>query len=944
MIYKMELSDSFDTMVFDLLEVPIEDRDVTGIASNTTIDGNVFNDYLWLKKQYVQKWSILCQDEYEQLRGFWTRQFGNAEVPFYRLFYGKNDYEERNALTVDGYIQLENPTERLAPLSLTHLYGNATQETLSGKNLYDFTDTSSVGAHTTASADGKITTTFDNSGGSSTVYDNYFTRPSTLLETSTQYYIVCEIFNVSVSSGDPAFQLVNTQGGVNQFTTGYTKRFSEMNAGDVIVFQSTTRADFSPCNTMLRTFCSFSAGQSGSITYRISVQKEATTASTFVYEPFVGGSPMPNPQFPSPVETVTGAQTVQITGKNMFDGWTIGKRVHPTDGREQTFATAAVSGFIPVDFTRNPSYYLSGLAGDLYKFVAAYNANKEFLGRNGASSYTSIALASYSFVSGTPQATGDIKYLRVSAYETASLPGTIDEVESLQTQLEIGSSPTAYEPYQSQSQEINLGKNLLPISHSSATATVANITATSNDDGTITLDGTGSENGWLEFVYAFKNGTTQQSTPTIRLDALRTYTLSSTILSGTVSGTPLVVIQKDATSATTVSNLGASVSFTGSDGIYRGFVRVSSGQVFNNAKIGIQLELGTQATSYTPFIHTSKNMLNPSNATAGKRLDSSGGLVSDADFSTSDYIEIKPNTAYIFSMAQVGSPYYGNVCQYDENKTFVGDRDYIGPTATSFGFTSRADAKYVRISDRTTIFGTSLMLEQGSTVTGYESYFAQLELAKIGTYQDYIWNDDGTWKIHKEIGKYVFDSTNLSGWGVYGTGTASYFYYYQAIINVLYGQNNSMLSNYESQKVIGTTNTVNGFSIVQGSAGGLLRLRSGTEIPIADWKNKISATPMLVYYALATPTDTEITDSELIEQLNRIYSLYRSTNNLWLIPNAGAQGEMEAKYRLIYEEETDIIPQTPVVLTLSDGGVINPCGCRQNVQLTMRETKESSEI
>ena len=57
-----------------------------------------------------------------------------------------------------------------------------------------------------------------------------------------------------------------------------------------------------------------------------------------------------------------------------------------------------------------------------------------------------------------------------------------------------------------------------------------------------------------------------------------------------------------------------------------------------------------------------------------------------------------------------------------------------------------------------------------------------------------------------------------------------------------------------------------------------------------------ASNPTKFYTPLATPTDTEISDSELIEQLNHIYELYQGTNNLWLIPSAGAQGEMTVSY------------------------------------------------
>ena len=57
-----------------------------------------------------------------------------------------------------------------------------------------------------------------------------------------------------------------------------------------------------------------------------------------------------------------------------------------------------------------------------------------------------------------------------------------------------------------------------------------------------------------------------------------------------------------------------------------------------------------------------------------------------------------------------------------------------------------------------------------------------------------------------------------------------------------------------------------------------------------------------------------------------------------MLVGTGAQGEIGVEYTLTYEKEQTIIPETTVRLTLTDGGVINTCECRQNVQLTMRET------
>lgn len=126
MIYRMKLADSVDEMTFDLLEVPIEDKDIEGATDNTTIDGNVFTDYLWLKKQFVQKWSLMCKDDYTRLRGFYTRQWENAEAPTYTLFVGEEGRSE--TLTASGSaFQIQNGTQYDAPLTLTELTGNATQ-------------------------------------------------------------------------------------------------------------------------------------------------------------------------------------------------------------------------------------------------------------------------------------------------------------------------------------------------------------------------------------------------------------------------------------------------------------------------------------------------------------------------------------------------------------------------------------------------------------------------------------------------------------------------------------------------------------------------------------------------------------------------------------------------------------------------------------------------
>ncbi len=137
----------------------------------------------------------------------------------------------------------------------------------------------------------------------------------------------------------------------------------------------------------------------------------------------------PSPSNPSEIKN--------LEGKNKFSGWIKGKGLHSTTGAETTWDNAAASDYIPVNFNINQNYYLSGLTNTLNNFVAAYNSNKEFLGRTSGSATTYRLLKSSVFTAGTAQGTGDIAYLRATQYYSSGNTGTIDDIDNLQTQLEV---------------------------------------------------------------------------------------------------------------------------------------------------------------------------------------------------------------------------------------------------------------------------------------------------------------------------------------------------------------------------------------------------------------------------------------------------------------------------------------------------------------------------
>ena len=134
-----------------------------------------------------------------------------------------------------------------------------------------------------------------------------------------------------------------------------------------------------------------------------------------------------------------------IESKNQFPGWTVGNSINTGNGAINNNANGAISSeYIPVDFSLNNNYFLSGLTSDLRTFVAAYNSNKEFLGRTGANRVNEMLLSNDSFTSGTAQGSGDIAYLLITSYTVTDSVSDITQVNDLETQLEIGVEATKY--------------------------------------------------------------------------------------------------------------------------------------------------------------------------------------------------------------------------------------------------------------------------------------------------------------------------------------------------------------------------------------------------------------------------------------------------------------------------------------------------------------------
>jgi len=295
-LYRLTIQDSQDSMQFDLLDAPINIEDVEGAVDNTVLSGDIFTDFLYLKKRWEQKWAIMCKDEYERLRGFYTRQWSLATVPSVKVTQGylKNTEWE-------GQIFYINAPYGGEVSSLTKMTGDTFQQTISGKNLVGLTDNTVSKSGLTATVDGDTVTINGTATGLVNLCPANFNldgmggkKPAVTVFPISGSWTGGSI-GVSLrdsSSSQLFFQQERYDGG--QFNTNTLSASALASADHAFVFAGATTV-----------FSNFK--------FKIMLSDSPVLETTYI--PFVGGIPSPNPQYPQPVQTVTGTQTVAINGQ-----------------------------------------------------------------------------------------------------------------------------------------------------------------------------------------------------------------------------------------------------------------------------------------------------------------------------------------------------------------------------------------------------------------------------------------------------------------------------------------------------------------------------------------------------------------------------------------------------------------------------------------------------
>ena len=168
------------------------------------------------------------------------------------------------------------------------------------------------------------------------------------------------------------------------------------------------------------------------------------------------------------------------------------------------------------------------------------------------------------------------------------------------------------------------------------------------------------------------------------------------------------------------------------------------------------------------------------------------------------------------------------------------------------------------------------MIEKGSSAISFVPHAEQtysitlpsgMELCKIGDYQDYIYKNNGNWYKKSVITKITLNGTE-SGWSMVSQIGMVKFTIYNLVTNAV--SNTNQLSTHFSNG----HDIVNTFAIYTSFWFDIFT----NEMTLQEFKTWLGNNNPVFYYP-CTPTDTQITDTTLIGQLNTMEENLKSYND-----------------------------------------------------------------
>lgn len=451
-------------------------------------------------------------------------------------------------------------------------------------------------------------------------------------------------------------------------------------------------------------------------------------------------------------------------------------------------------------------------------------------------------------------------------------------------------------------------KNLLSINNGTFTS-VYNFNA-NVQNGTIVVNGTPSSTpGLLRITLSQPIKLKQNDSIKINVNNSNGIGTSSNYVAfrlvGIVNG-----VSNDNITEVMCTNANANKTFTATNDtiINQIVIRGNSNVTFNNFIIKPQIELGTTTTTYEP--HQGKelpldlpveNLLNLTDGTYTHNgitavvnkgiitLNGTANGTSAVNIPTS--ITLKANTSYTIGANNLNVIGKGGTAEpYACIRLRMSDTD---DATTDVRFSSvnnyrtiqkSADTTYafLRIRTASTLtynnFVIKPQIELGIKFNAYTPYGTEpIELCKIGNYRDYFYKSGSKWYLHKEVERIILNGSEE--WSFINNCLQSTNELPNNIITI--DTNLNALSNHFVYHYYptGITNSIQvgefGWNSSKKVTFKIENLT--TKQAYLDW---LASNNVSIHYPLATATDTEITNTILISQLEAIYNapLYEQTN------------------------------------------------------------------
>lgn len=738
-------------------------------------------------------------------------------------------------------ISLDGTAE--SPLKMD-LKGNTYQETTTGANLQKYTTRTgtSTGATYICDNNGQVSITGTATAGATYEYNVSSTDPITLTAGTYTIKVIGNLSSTSsiVREGPYAITLDENQEGTFTLTNDTTTFYIGI---------------------------SINAGSHNDNFYITLVS--GTTATTERYTNGIA----PNPQFPMPIQVVSGDNSIKICGKNLWGG----------------FEYSNTASGVYYAYMSDGSIFLNGTADN----ANAYTGNGSIVYNNKL--YTTLQPGTYTFSldklpenvswqiseSQKDNTTLHILYSVTTTSKTFTLTeemrinirflisnGSQMVGETIKIMLEKGEEPTTYEPYKEQKYMINLGvKNLV-------NETGLNTYAVSN---TGVIQTNHNSLGLSDYIQVKPN-----TTYSINYEDDFRYSnfyvankdINGNFIDRTSIGTTLRTFTTGATTYYVFPYIYNS-TYTFPTGGYMQITETTKPQSYTPYGADL-LDLGVIGDNQDVFKKSTGKNLFSCSWTQGSLSTATGEPTSvSTRIRTTDFIEVNDNTQYVINilLSDVHNTKTTQlfIYEYDYSKTY---RQTLTQNWLTLPYTFKltAGTKYIkfvmRYSSNVDIVPTDVsksQLEFGTTPTAMEPYGID-KWYKYGMVNKSIIDENTPIEYSSDYNCFFITYTDKDNAKDHG----------KRVISNYFASGNTTTSatqwvNYPNNSIGSRSGT--------GNRIGIKATQFATLEAFQTW---LSTHPVTIYYAVALPEFAEITNPILIQQLNDIEKAlsYKTQTNI----------------------------------------------------------------